>query len=57
MMSPFIIPLIILTDLGLLFGIVLFMAFKRFNVYEDRRIDVVEEFLPSRDCGACGECV
>lgn len=48
------IPLTILTGLGLLFGVVLSLAYKQFKVYEDPRIDVVEEMLPNANCGACG---
>ena len=55
MASDFLIPLLILTGLGLLFGIVLAIAYKRFKVNEDPRIDIVEDLLPSANCGACGE--
>ena len=53
--ADFIIPILILAGLGLLFGLVLAVAYKRFKVFEDPRIDVVEELLPSANCGACGE--
>ncbi|MCB0666849.1 MAG: 4Fe-4S binding protein [Saprospiraceae bacterium] len=55
MSAEFIIPILILTGLGLFFGIVLSVAYRRFKVFEDPRIDVVEELLPSANCGACGE--
>jgi RnfABCDGE-type electron transport complex B subunit len=48
------IPLAILTSLGLLFGVILSIAYKKFKVYEDPRIDVVEDLLPNANCGACG---
>ena len=48
------IPLAILAGLGLLFGLILSLAYKQFKVYEDPRIDVVEDLLPSANCGACG---
>ena len=54
MAGDFLIPVFILTGLGLLFGIVLSIAYRRFKVYEDPRIDEVEEMLPSANCGACG---
>jgi H+/Na+-translocating ferredoxin:NAD+ oxidoreductase subunit B len=54
MVGEFLIPLLILTGLGLLFGIVLSMAYKQFKVYEDPRIDTVEDMLPHANCGACG---
>jgi Na+-translocating ferredoxin:NAD+ oxidoreductase RNF subunit RnfB len=55
MAADFFIPILILAGLGLLFGVVLSVAYKRFKVFEDPRIDVVEELLPSANCGACGE--
>jgi H+/Na+-translocating ferredoxin:NAD+ oxidoreductase subunit B len=48
------IPLTVLTGLGLLFGVILSIAYKQFKVYEDPRLDIVEEMLPSANCGACG---
>jgi RnfABCDGE-type electron transport complex B subunit len=54
MQGDILIPLAILAGLGLLFGIILSLAYKTFKVYEDPRIDVVEEMLPSANCGACG---
>lgn len=53
--AEFIIPVLILTGLGLLFGIILAVAYRKFKVHEDPRIDVVESLLPSANCGACGE--
>ena len=40
--------------LGLLLAIILVLASKRLFVYEDPRIDAVEEMLPHANCGACG---
>ncbi len=40
--------------LGGLLALVLAIASKRFYVYEDPRIEQVEELLPSSNCGACG---
>ena len=54
MQGDILIPLAILAGLGLLFGIILSLAYKTFKVYEDPRIDIVEEMLPSANCGACG---
>jgi RnfABCDGE-type electron transport complex B subunit len=53
--TDFFIPLLILSGLSLLFGVILSVAYKNFKVYEDPRIDVVEEMLPWANCGACGE--
>ena len=53
-MAEVLIPLAILVGLGALFGAILAMAYKKLRVYEDPRIDQVEEMLPSANCGACG---
>ncbi|MBT8229890.1 MAG: RnfABCDGE type electron transport complex subunit B, partial [Bacteroidia bacterium] len=55
MMAEFLIPLSIITGLGLLFGIILAFAYTKFKVYEDPRLDVVSDLLPGANCGACGE--
>jgi len=52
--GDFLIPLAILAGLGLLFGLILALAYKKFKVYEDPRINVVEDLLPNANCGACG---
>ncbi len=41
--------------LGTALAIVLALANRRLFVYEDPRIDVVEEMLPHANCGACGQ--
>ena len=43
-----------MAGLGLLLASLLALANKRLYVYEDPRIDDVEELLPSANCGACG---
>ena len=48
------IPLAIVAGLGLLFGIILSIAYKQFKVTEDPRLNDVEELLPGTNCGACG---
>jgi electron transport complex protein RnfB len=45
----------IMTGLGLLFGVVLTVAWWTLRVEEDPRIEAVEEQLPGSNCGACGE--
>lgn len=40
--------------LGLILAVILVIASKRLFVYEDPRIDEVEEMLPGANCGACG---
>lgn len=41
--------------LGLFFATVIAIAYKKFRVFEDPRIDQVEEMLPHANCGACGK--
>lgn len=48
------VAVLLMVALGGLLGIVLALANKRLYVYEDPRIDTVEEMLPSANCGACG---
>ena len=43
-----------MAGLGLLLAAILVIANKRLFVYEDPRIDDVEDLLPSANCGACG---
>lgn len=53
-MSEILTAIAILTGLGLLFATILAIAYKKLRVYEDPRIDKVEEMLPGANCGACG---
>ena len=43
-----------LGGLTLVLGLMLVVANKKLYVYEDPRIDVVEDMLPHANCGACG---
>ncbi len=43
----------ILIGLGLLFGTIIAIAYKKLRVKEDPRIDIVEDMLPGTNCGAC----
>ena len=43
-----------LGGLSLLLAVMLITANRKLYVYEDPRIDVVEEMLPHANCGACG---
>ena len=40
--------------LGLILAAVLVVANRQLYVYEDPRIDEVEDLLPKANCGACG---
>ena len=46
--------ILVLTILGLVFGIILAYAAKKFRVEENPLIEEVEEVLPRGQCGACG---
>ncbi len=43
-----------LGGLGLIAAVILYFIANKFKVYEDPRIDEVEEALPSANCGGCG---
>lgn len=40
--------------IGIVAAIILYFVAQKFKVYEDPRIDDVEEVLPSANCGGCG---
>ncbi len=44
----------ILGGVGLTFGTLIALANKKMKVWEDPRIDEVEDLLPGANCGACG---
>ena len=46
---------LVLGTVGLFFGFLIAMVNKKFHVWEDPRIDGVEDLLPSTNCGACGQ--
>lgn len=48
------IPVIILGGLGILFGVLLALAGKKFCVVTDPRIEAIFSKLPGANCGACG---
>ena len=52
--NPILDSAIVLGGVGLFFGFLIAMANKKFHVWEDPRIDEVEELLPKTNCGACG---
>ena len=49
------IAIVILVGIALLFAVILALSYKKLKVYEDPRIDQVEELLPHANCGACGQ--
>jgi RnfABCDGE-type electron transport complex B subunit len=54
-MSSIIIPAAIMAGLGLFFATLLAVSYRYLRVFEDPRIEQVEDLLPGSNCGACGE--
>ena len=54
MSSTVLITIITLSSLGLIAAVILYYVAQKFKVYEDPRIDTVEEALPAANCGGCG---
>ncbi len=48
------ISIIVLGVIGLIAAVLLFIAAKKFFVYEDPKIGEIEELLPGANCGGCG---
>ena len=46
--------IISLSGIGLVAAVILYFVAQKFKVYEDPRIDMVEEILPAANCGGCG---
>lgn len=53
-MNPILISVLVLSILGILFGVGLSIAAKKFAVESDPRVDEIEPLLPGANCGACG---
>ncbi|MCU4165131.1 Fe-S cluster domain-containing protein [Carboxylicivirga caseinilyticus] len=53
-MNVVLITIISLGALGTLSAIILYFVAQKFKVFEDPRIDQVEEVLPAANCGGCG---
>lgn len=53
-MNTVLITIISLSVIGALAAMILYFVAQRFKVYEDPRIDQVEEVLPGANCGGCG---
>ncbi len=54
MSTTVIITIISLSAIGIVAAVILFIIARKFKVYEDPRIDKVEEALPAANCGGCG---
>ena len=47
-------PIVAIGGMGLLFGLGLGLAAKKFAVPVDERVEAVKECLPGANCGGCG---
>lgn len=54
MLNIFIWTIAVVTVLGLVLALVLYLVAQRFKVVEDPRIDEVEKAMPGANCGGCG---
>lgn len=54
MNSVLLFTIITLSTMGLIAAVILYFVAQKFKVYEDPRIDEVEDVLPSANCGGCG---
>ena len=53
-MNIVLIAVVILGGTGLVLASVIFLTAKKFKVYEDPKIDEVQQALPAANCGGCG---
>ena len=53
-MKVLILTIAVITVLGFVLAVVLFLVAKKFRVEEDPRIDEVEKVMPGANCGGCG---
>ena len=54
MSATILFTIISLSAIGAISAIILYFVAQKFKVYEDPRIDQVEEILPAANCGGCG---
>ena len=54
MLSVIIWTVAVITVLGLVLALVLYLVARRFKVHQDPRIDEVERLMPGANCGGCG---
>jgi Na+-translocating ferredoxin:NAD+ oxidoreductase RNF subunit RnfB len=54
MSSTVLLTIVSLSLLGLVSAVILFFIAQKFKVFEDPRIDLVQEVLPAANCGGCG---
>jgi len=53
-MNLTLVAILFLGAIGLFFAIILYLAARRFKVFEDACIDDIEDALPGANCGGCG---
>ena len=53
-MEIVLLPVLIIGGMGLVFGALLAVAAKVFEVKKDERIPKITEILPGANCGGCG---
>jgi Na+-translocating ferredoxin:NAD+ oxidoreductase subunit B len=54
MSSTVFLTIISLTMLGIISAVILFIVAQKFKIFEDPRIDIVQDALPAANCGGCG---
>jgi len=54
MSHTILITVVVLGSVGLTASIILYFVSQKFKVYEDPRIDIIQEALPGANCGGCG---
>ncbi len=54
MSSVILLTIICLSVLALISAIILYFVAQKFKVYEDPRIDEIQDILPAANCGGCG---
>jgi len=54
MSSTVLLTIISLSLLGLVSAVILYFVAQKFKIFEDPRIDLVQEVLPAANCGGCG---
>lgn len=54
MSSVILLTVLSLSSLAIIAAIILYFVAQKFKVYEDPRIDLVQDLLPAANCGGCG---
>lgn len=54
MTSAIIYTILTLSAIGAIAAIILYITARRFRVFEDPKIDMIEDVLPAANCGGCG---